>query len=185
MISTIALLLPHLRRAVMVVLGLGAVAGGSIFAALGQSTAKIEPVVQEQVSSLQVRQTQLITEPDQLQTTGPAIMQPRQQPGFAQDEIARLAQDRTQLLPKAPEARPQLAAAPSASRQPQKLVSDVKTAGARTNQCRIREVGTCQPSNLCPAPAPFGDHVAAQASRAFSCPRPPARPCQPGAITFA
>jgi outer membrane murein-binding lipoprotein Lpp len=123
MISTIALMLSHPRRAVMVVLGLGAVAGCSIFAASGQSAAKIEPVVQEQVSSLQVRQTQLITEPDQLQTTAPAIMQPRQQPGFAQDEIARLAQDRTQILPKAPAARPQLAAVSSASRQPQNRVS--------------------------------------------------------------
>ncbi len=145
MISTIALLLSHSRRAVMVVLGLGAVAGGSIFAALGQSTAKIEPVVQEQVSSLQVRQTQLITEPDQLQTTAPAIMQPRQQPGFAHDEIARLAQDRTQLLPKAPEARPQLAAAPSASRQPQNRVSQrgsVACPPARPPQAPVRPTRT-------------------------------------------
>ena len=123
MISTIALMLSHPRRAVMVVLGLGAVAGCSIFAASGQSAAKIEPVVQEQVSSLQVRQTQLITEPDQLQTTAPAIMQPRQQPGFAQDEMARLAQDRTQILPRLPAARPPLAAASSAVRQPQNRVS--------------------------------------------------------------
>ena len=51
MISTIALMLPH-SRAVMVVLGLGAVAGCSIFAASGQSAAKIERPVPEQVTSL-------------------------------------------------------------------------------------------------------------------------------------
>ena len=114
MISTIALMLPHPRRAVMVVLGLGAVAGCSIFAASGQSAAKIERPVQEQVTSLQARQTQLLTERDQPQTTAPDITQPRQQPGFAQDEMARLAQDRTQILPRSPAARPPLAAASSA-----------------------------------------------------------------------
>jgi outer membrane murein-binding lipoprotein Lpp len=123
MISTIALMLSHPRRAVMVVLGLGAVAGGGIFAASGQSAAKIEPAIQEQVTSLQARQTKLITERNQAQTTAPDIMQPRQQPGFAQDEMARLAQDRTQILPRSPAARPLLAAAPSAVRQPQNRVS--------------------------------------------------------------
>ena len=145
MLSTIALLLPHSRRTVMVVLGLGAVAGCSIFAASGQPTAEIEPVVQEQVSSLQVRQTQLITEPDQLQTTAPAIMQPRQQPGFAQDEIARLAQNRTQILPKASAARAQLAAVSSASRQPQNRVSQtgsVARSPARPPQALVRPIRT-------------------------------------------
>jgi hypothetical protein len=123
MISTIALMLPRSRRAVMVVLGLGVVAGCSIFAASGQPTTKIEPVIQEQVSSLQARQTQPITKPDQPQTTAPAVMQPRQQLGFAQDEIARLAQDRTQILPKSPTARPLPTAASSPVRQPQNRVS--------------------------------------------------------------
>jgi hypothetical protein len=100
MISTIALMLPRSRR-----------------------TTKIEPVIQEQVSSLQARQTQPITKPDQPQTTAPAVMQPRQQLGFAQDEIARLAQDRTQILPKSPTARPLPTAASSPVRQPQNRVS--------------------------------------------------------------
>ena len=123
MISTIALMLPHSRRAVMVVLGLGAVAGCSIFAASGQSAAKIERPVPEQVTSLQAGQTQLTTERTQPQTTAPDIMRPRQQPGFAQDEMARLAQDRTQILPRSPAARAPLAAASSAVRQPQNRVS--------------------------------------------------------------
>jgi hypothetical protein len=123
MISTIALMLPHSRRAVMVVLGLGAVAGCSIFAASGQSAAKIERSVPEQVTSLQARQTQVLAERDQPQTTAPDITQPRQQPGFAQDEMARLAQDRTEILPRSPAARPPLAAASSAVCQPQHRVS--------------------------------------------------------------
>jgi hypothetical protein len=128
MISTIALMLSHSRRAVMVVLGLGAVAGCSIFAASGQSAAKIErpvpeQVIREQVSSPPARQTKLITEPDQLQTTTPEIKQTRHQLGFAQDEMARLAQDRTQIPPKSPAARPPLAAASSPIRQPQNRVS--------------------------------------------------------------
>ena len=53
MISTIALMLSHPRRAVMVVLGLGAVAGCSIFAASGRSAARNEPAVPEQVTSSQ------------------------------------------------------------------------------------------------------------------------------------
>ncbi len=123
MISTIALMLPHSRRAVMAVLGLGAVVGCSIFAASGQSAAKIEGPVPEQVTSLLTRQTQLIPEPDQPQTIATEITQPRQQPGFAQDEMARLAQDRTQILPRPPTARPPLAAASSPVRQPQNRVS--------------------------------------------------------------
>src|SRR5215217_4035276 len=128
MILTIALMLSHPRRALIVVLGLGAVAGCSIFAALGQSAAKTErpiqeQVIREQVSSPQARHTKLITEPDQLQTTSPEIKQPRQQPGLAQDEMARLAQDRTQILPRSPAARPLLAAASSAVHQPQNRVS--------------------------------------------------------------
>ena len=78
MISTIALMLSRPRRAVMVVLGLGAVAGCSIFAASGRSAAKIERPVPEQVTSLQARQTLLLTERDQPQTTAPDITQPRQ-----------------------------------------------------------------------------------------------------------
>jgi hypothetical protein len=121
-------MLSHPRRAVMVVLGLGAVAGCSIFAASGQSAAKIErpvpeQVIREQVSSPPARQTKLITEPDQLQTTTPEIKQTRHQLGFAQDEMARLAQDRTQIPPKSPAARPPLAAASSPIRQPQNRVS--------------------------------------------------------------
>ena len=127
MISTIALMLSHPRRAVMVVLGLGAVAGCSIFAASGQSAAKIERPVPEQVTSLQARQTQLLTGRDQAQTTAPDITQPRQQPGFAQDEMARLAQDRTQILPRSPAARPPLASASSAVRQPQNRVPQVSS----------------------------------------------------------
>jgi hypothetical protein len=120
---TIALMLPHSRRAVMVVLGLGVVAGSSIFAVSGQSAAKIEPTIQEQVTSLQAHQAKLITEPDQAQTTALDITQPRQQPGFAQDEMARLAQDRTQILPRSPAARSPLAAASSPVRQHQNRVS--------------------------------------------------------------
>ena len=127
MISTIALMLSHPRRAVMVVLGLGAVAGCSIFAVSGQSAAKIERPVLEQVTSLQGRQTQFLNEREQPQTTAPDITQPRQQPGFAQDEMARLAQDRTQILPRSPAARPLLTAASSAVRQPQSRVSRVSS----------------------------------------------------------
>ena len=123
MISTIALMLPLSGRAVMVVLGLGAVAGCSIFAASGQSAAKIERPVPEQVTSLQAHQTQLTIERKQPQTTAPEITQPLQQPGFAQDEMARLAQDRTQILPRSCAARAPLAAASSAVRQPQNRVS--------------------------------------------------------------
>jgi hypothetical protein len=128
MISTIAPMFLRSRRVVMVVLGLGAVAGGGMFAATGRSAVTIEPPAQEQVvrgqvSSPQARQTKLMTEPDQPQTTASAITPPRQQRGFAQDEIARLAQDRTQVLPRSLAARPPLAASSSAVRQPQNRVS--------------------------------------------------------------
>jgi len=60
MISTIALMLSRPRRAVMVVLGLGAVAGCSIFAASGQFAAKIERPIQEQVIREQVSSPRLV-----------------------------------------------------------------------------------------------------------------------------
>jgi hypothetical protein len=145
MISTIALMLSHPRRAVMVVLGLGAVAGCSIFAASGQSAAEIERPFQEQVTNLPTRQTQLIAELDQPQATAPAITQLRQQPGFAQDEMARLAQDRTQILPRSPAARPPLAAASSPVRQPQNRVSQAGSVArppARPPQAPVRSTRT-------------------------------------------
>jgi hypothetical protein len=128
MISTLAPMFLRSRRAMMLILGLGALTGGGIFAASGQSVATIEPpaqeqVIREQVSSSQGPQTKLMTEPDQPQTTASAITPLRQQRGFAQDEIARLAQDRTQVLPRSPAARPPLAASSSAVRQPQNRVS--------------------------------------------------------------
>jgi hypothetical protein len=120
MISTIALLLPHSRRAVMVVLGLGTVAACSIFAVAGQSAAKIERPAQEQVT----RQTQFITGREQPQIAATEITQPRQQPGFAQDEIARLAQDRTQVQSRPPAARSAITSASSMGRQPQNRASN-------------------------------------------------------------
>jgi len=136
MISTLAPMFLRFRRAVMVILGLGAIVGGGIFAASGQSAATIEPpaqeqVIREQVSSPQTRQTKLMTEPDQPQTTGSDITPLRQQHGFAQDEMARLAQDRTQVLPRSPAARPPLAASSSTVRRPQNRVSKAVLA-ART-----------------------------------------------------
>jgi hypothetical protein len=128
MISTRAPMFSHSHRAVMVVLGLGAVVGSGIFAASGLSAARTETPIQEQVireqaSSPQVGQTKLMTDLDQLQTTAADITPPRQQRGFAQDEMARLAQDRTQVLRRPPAARPPLAAASSPVRQPHNRVS--------------------------------------------------------------
>jgi len=133
MISTLAPMFLRSRRAVMIVFGLAAVVGGGIFAASGLSVAKTEtPIrehaIREQVSSPQARQTKLIAEPDQPQTAVPDVIQPRQQRGFAQDEMARLAQDRTQALPRSPAARPPLAASSSAVRQPQNRVPQAVSA---------------------------------------------------------
>ena len=67
MIQTIASKLFNWRRAMPVVLGLGAAAGWSMFVASGHSAAETERQLREQIVDLQAGQMRLLSEQEQLQ----------------------------------------------------------------------------------------------------------------------
>jgi len=109
MIQTFASKLSNWRRAMPVVLGLGAAAGWSMFAVSGHSAAETERQLREQIVDLQAGQMRLQSEQEQLQIATTEVVQLRNQLRMAQDEATRLAQEslpaQSLLNAKSPAAR--------------------------------------------------------------------------------
>ncbi|PVE20219.1 hypothetical protein DC522_33640 [Microvirga sp. KLBC 81] len=129
MIRTFTPLLANWQRAVTVILGLGAAAGWGMLAISSQSAAETERQLWEQIATLQDSQKQLVLERDRSQVATTELAQLRNQLNSAQDEIARLAQSRTQAQLKGPADRLPLNASSSLARLPQ-------TSGSQTGSIR-------------------------------------------------
>jgi hypothetical protein len=123
MIRTLTPLFGNWQRAVTVVLGLGAVAGWSMLAISSRSAAEAERQLQERIATLQDSQTQLLLERGRSQVATAELARLRNQLSSAQDEIARLAQSRTQAQLKGPADRLPLDASSSPARLSQNGVS--------------------------------------------------------------
>ena len=102
MIRTLAPSIGNWQRAVTVILGLGAAAGWGMLAVSSQSAAETERQLQERITTLQDSQKQLLLERDRSQVATAELARLRNQLSSAQDEIARLAQSRTQAQLKGP-----------------------------------------------------------------------------------
>jgi TolA-binding protein len=123
MIRTLAPLFGNWQRAVTVILGLGATAGWGMLAVSSQSAAETERQLQERIATLQDSQKRLMLERDRSQVASAELARLRIQLSSAQDEIARLAQSRTQAQLKGPADRLPLDASSSPARLSQNSVS--------------------------------------------------------------
>ena len=111
--------LPRRYQAAAVVLGLGAVAGWSLFSGSRELTAEPERQLLAPAAKLPTSQRAILPERDKAQSSATEIRDPSMSSGFAQKEIARLAQDKVLVQPKPIMARPAPQASSSAGRQPQ------------------------------------------------------------------
>jgi hypothetical protein len=111
--------LPRRYQVAAVVLGLGAVAGWSLLS--GSRGLTVEPERQVAAPAAALRAGQSPTPPERNQAQSPAtgVPEPSISSGFAQNEIARLSQEKILVQPKPVTARPPLQAISSAGRQPQ------------------------------------------------------------------
>jgi hypothetical protein len=107
------------RYQAAVVLGLGAVAGWGLFSGSRGSTAEFERQVSASAAEFPAGQSPTLPERNQAQSPAAEVPVPSMSTGFAQNEIARLSQDKVLVQPKPVMARPQLQAVSSAGRQPQ------------------------------------------------------------------
>ena len=137
MIRTLAPLFGNWPRAVTVILGIGAAAGWGILAISSQSAAETERQLQERIATLQDSQKQL--ERDQSQGATAELARLRNQLSSAQDEIARLAQSRTQAQLKMPADR---------------LPLDANSSPARLSQNGISQTGSLRSLPPTPPQAP-------------------------------
>jgi len=108
---------PRRYQAAAVLLGLGAVAGWGLLSGSRGSTA--EPERQLSAPAPELRAGQSPTPPKQDQAQSPATEAPKASisSSFAQNEIARLAQEKVLVPPKAVMPRPPLQAVSSAGRE--------------------------------------------------------------------
>jgi hypothetical protein len=139
MIRTLAALLGRWQRAVTVVLGLGAVAGWGMLAVSSQSAAETELQLQEWIATLQDSQKQLILERDRSQVAPAEVARLRDQLNSAHDDIARLAQGRTQAQLKGPRDR---------------LPVDGSSSPARLSQSGVSQTGSIRSLPPTPPQAP-------------------------------
>ena len=123
MIRILAPLIGNWQRAVTVILGLGAAAGWGMLAVSSQSAAETERQLQERITTLQDSQKRLLLERDRSQVATAELARLRNQLSSAQDEIARLAQSRTQTQLKGPADRLPLDASSPSARLSQNGVS--------------------------------------------------------------
>jgi hypothetical protein len=152
MIQTFAQALSNWHRPLMILLGLSTVAGWGSLVTAGRSAAESERQLQEQVATLQNGQKQLLVEPDRSQIAAIELAQLRQQLGSAQDEIARLTQDRSQAQLKIPAARPPLNASSSTARPARNGVSQTSSVGSLPPTppqapARLVQAGLTKPTN--------------------------------------
>jgi hypothetical protein len=111
--------LPRRYQVTAVVLGLGVVAGWSLLSGSHESTAEPERQVSAPAAALRAGQSPTPPERNQAQSPVTKVPDPSMSSGFAQNEIARLAQEKILVQPKPVTARPPLQAVSSAGRQPQ------------------------------------------------------------------
>ena len=107
------------QAAAFVVLGLSAVTGWSLLSGSRGLTAERERLVSAPVAELQARQSPTLPARDQAQSPATEVLEPSMSNGFAQNEIARLSQEKVPVQPKPVTARPALQAVSSTGRQPQ------------------------------------------------------------------
>ena len=111
--------LPRRYQATAVVLGLGAVAGWGLLSGSRGLPAEPERQSSAPAAELPAGQRPKLPERDKAQSPATEIPDPSMSSGFAQKEIARLAQEKVLVQPKPIMARPALQASSSAGRQPQ------------------------------------------------------------------
>jgi hypothetical protein len=111
--------LPRRYQAAAVVLGLGAVAGWSLLAGSRGLTAEPAHPSSAPADELSAGPRPPRPERDKAQSPASEVSGFGMASGFAQTEIARLAQEKVLVQPKPVTARPPLQAASSAGRQPQ------------------------------------------------------------------
>jgi hypothetical protein len=111
--------LPRRYQAAAIVLGLSAVAGWSLLS--GSRGLTVEPERQSSAPAAEfpAGQRPTLPERDKAQSPVTKVPDPIMSSGFAQNEIARLAQEKILVQPKPVTARPPLQAVSSAGRQPQ------------------------------------------------------------------
>jgi hypothetical protein len=107
------------QAAAVVVLGLGAVAGWSLLSGSRELTAEPERQLSAPAAELPTSQRAILPERNKAQSPATEIPDPSMSSGFAQKEIARLAQEKVLVQSKPVIARPALQASSSAGRQPQ------------------------------------------------------------------
>ncbi len=112
-------ILPRRYQAAAVVLGLSAVAGWSLLSGSRGLTAEPERQVSAPAAELQAGQSPTLPGQTQSQSPAPEVLEPSMSKGFAQNEIARLSQEKVPVQPKPAMARPPLQAVSSTGRQPQ------------------------------------------------------------------
>ena len=110
---------PRLYQAAAVVLGLGAVAGWGLLSGSRGLPAEPERQLSAPAAELPAGQRPTLPERDKAQSPATEIPDPSMSSGFAQKEIARLAQEKILVQPKPIMARPALQASSFAGRQPQ------------------------------------------------------------------
>jgi hypothetical protein len=107
------------QAAAAVLLGLGALAGWSLLSGSRGSTTEPERQVSAPAAELRAGQSPTSPERNQAQSPATEVPEPSMSSGFAQNEIARLSQEKVLVQPKPVTARPPLQAVSSAGRQPQ------------------------------------------------------------------
>jgi hypothetical protein len=111
--------LPRRYQAAAVIVGLSAVAGWSLLSGSRGLTAEPERQVSAPVAELQAGQSPTLPARSQAQSPAAEVLDPSMSKGFAQNEIARLSQEKVPVQPKPIMARPPLQAVSSTGRQPQ------------------------------------------------------------------
>jgi len=111
--------LPRRYQAAAVVLGLSAVAGWSLLSGSRGLTAEPERQVSAPTAALQAGQSPTLPARNQAQSPATEVLEPSISRGFAQNEIARLSQEKVLVQPKPVMPRPPLQAVSSTGRQPQ------------------------------------------------------------------
>jgi hypothetical protein len=119
MFQAITRTLPRLYQAAAVVLGLGAVAGWGLLSGSRGLTAEPERQSSAPAAEFPAGQRPTLPKPDKVQSPVTEVPDPSLSSGFAQNEIARLAQEKVLVKPKPVMVRPAPQAISSAGRQPQ------------------------------------------------------------------
>jgi hypothetical protein len=147
MFHTLARILPRRYPAAIVVLSLSAAAGLGMFASSRQSGAETEGQLKTLASEHPAGRTEVASERDQPQSTATQVRNQPVPSGFAQNEIARLSQEKALAQPKPLQSRPPLPLVSSAGRKPQNGVPQAGSIAIKPPtppQASARRVRTAQ-----------------------------------------